>query len=97
MLLIFLLSKSSSVNLNSLLIPILFLPREATPGETHFSTPKFIKENFLGKNACLHVTNGRRSDHGNCVLNVHAPDSNFKLVHQTLSAELFLFLKTLCF
>ena len=51
------LSKSQTV---SLLIPILFLPREVTRGETHFLTLNFIKENFLGKNVCLHVINCKR-------------------------------------
>ena len=79
--------QSSSANLKqfvSLLIPILFAPREAeaTPGETQFFTLKFIEESFLSKNVCLHVTKGRRSDHGSCILNYHAPDSN--LEHPTL-------------
>ena len=43
---------------------------------------------------CLHVTNYRRSDHGSCILNFHAPDSN--LEHPAFSAELFFFLITFC-
>ena len=43
---------------------------------------------------CLHVKNGRRSDHRSGILNFHAPDSN--LEHPILSVEFFFFLITLC-
>ena len=69
-------------------------PKESTPGERHFSPLKFIKESFLRKNMCLHMTNGRRSDHWSCILSSHATDSN--LEHPTFSAELFFSLITLC-
>ena len=67
------LSESQAV---SLLDPILFLPREATPGETYFTPLKFIKVTFLEKNTCLPMTEGKRSGHGSCILNFHVPDSN---------------------
>ena len=64
------------------------------PGETHFSPLIFIEASFLSKNVCLHVRNGRRSDHGSCILNFYAPDLN--LEHPILPAELIYFLITLC-
>ena len=57
------------------------------PQERDIFFPKmFIKESFLSKYMCLHVTNERRSDHQSCTtstLNLHPPDSN--LEHGTLS------------
>ena len=58
--------KLSELQVISLCIPVLFLPRVETPGETHFSPPMFMKESFLNKNVCLRATNKRRSDHGSC-------------------------------
>ena len=52
-------SKLSESQAVKLLIPILFLAGEATPGETHFFLLLFIEKSFLGKNMCLYVTNGR--------------------------------------
>ena len=73
-----------------LLIPVLFLPREATPGRacqwrvTLFSSngeSLVIKEHFLSQNMLLSVTKGRRSDHGSIILNFHAPDSTRVRIH----------------
>ena len=64
-------SKLSKSQVVSQCIPVLFLLMEATPGEI-FSPLMFIKESFLGKNVCLHLTNG-----------YHAPGSN--LEHRTAS------------
>ena len=45
---------SSEAQAIPLLIPILFLPREATTGERQFSPLKLIKESFLEKTTCCH-------------------------------------------
>ena len=73
MLLIVIISQTNSANLKQSLCLFLFcsfLGRR--PLVTHCSSLKVIKERFLNKNICLHVTNGRRSDHGN-ILNFNAP------------------------
>ena len=65
MLLIILISWSSSANLKQSLCLFLFCSfLGKRPLERHFSPLKLFKESFLGKNMCLHLTNGRRSDHG---------------------------------
>ena len=83
-------SQSSTANLKWSLYLFLFcsfLGRR--PLETHFYPLMFIKESFLGKDMCLHVTNERKSDYASCILSFHAPIQIWSTWHFRLNYSFF--------